>query len=138
VRRYTAAIERRDFDTALRFWGPDPVWDMSPTRVGVLEGPAAIRGLLQDSIGSYEEWAMGLEEFRDFGNGVTLAVFIQKGRLVGNSGEVSLRVVATGRASGAPIELASTQVVTIRNGRMTSSRVYRDRSEALKAVGLAG
>jgi ketosteroid isomerase-like protein len=48
------------------------------------------------------------------------------------------RVVATGRLSGAPIELTSTQVVTVRHGRMTESGVYRDRSEALRAAGLEG
>ena len=50
---------------------------------------------------------------------------------------VFMRVVAKGRESGVPIERTSTQVVTVCDGRMTSSRVYRDRAEALKAVGLA-
>jgi ketosteroid isomerase-like protein len=50
---------------------------------------------------------------------------------------VFMRVVAKGRESGVPIEGTSTQVVTVRDGRMTSSRVYRDRGDGLKAVGLA-
>ena len=44
---------------------------------------------------------------------------------------VFMRVVAKGRESGVPIERTSTQVVTVCDGRMTSSRVYRDRREAL-------
>jgi ketosteroid isomerase-like protein len=50
---------------------------------------------------------------------------------------VFMRVVAKGRESGVPIELTSTQVVTVCEGRMTSTRVYRDRAKALKAAGLA-
>jgi hypothetical protein len=64
--------------------------------VGVFYGPEAIRGLLEDWIGSYEEWAMELDEFLDLGNGVALAVFTQKGKLVDNSGEVTLRFAAVG------------------------------------------
>ena len=47
------------------------------------------------------------------------------------------RVVATGKASGLPVEESSALVVTITDGRIASSSVYRDRSDALKAVGLA-
>ena len=49
---------------------------------------------------------------------------------------VFVRVVAEGSASGVPIELPDAHVVTIRDGRITSSRVYRDRSKALEAAGL--
>jgi ketosteroid isomerase-like protein len=49
---------------------------------------------------------------------------------------VFVRVVAEGRGSGVPIERHNTHVVTVRDGRMTFTRVYRDRAAALKAVGL--
>src|ERR1700730_1759800 len=45
---------------------------------------------------------------------------------------VFMRVVAKGRESGVPIELTSTQVVTVCEGRMTSTRVHRDRANTLK------
>jgi ketosteroid isomerase-like protein len=51
---------------------------------------------------------------------------------------VFVRVVATGRASGMPIEIPDAHVVTVVNGRITSTRVYRDRQEALRAAGLVG
>jgi len=70
---------------------------------------------------AWSEWRFEPERFIDAGDRVV----------------VSMRVVARGRASGAPIERTSTQVVAVRDGRMTLTRVYRDRSEALKAVGLA-
>jgi len=49
---------------------------------------------------------------------------------------VFVRVVARGVGSGLPIELPDAHVVTVRDGRITSSHVYRDRSEALEAAGV--
>jgi ketosteroid isomerase-like protein len=46
------------------------------------------------------------------------------------------RVVATGNVSGLPVEMRSALVVTVSDGRIAAGRVFRDRSEALKAVGL--
>jgi ketosteroid isomerase-like protein len=48
---------------------------------------------------------------------------------------VFLRLVVRS-LSGVPVETPSAQVVTIRGGRIASIHAYRDRSEALKAVGL--
>ena len=49
---------------------------------------------------------------------------------------VFARLVAVGQESGVPIELETNHVWTLRNGRAISMCVYRDRSEALEAVGL--
>jgi ketosteroid isomerase-like protein len=48
-----------------------------------------------------------------------------------------VRIVAKGGASGVPIELKVAHVGTVRDGRITSVRLYRDRSEALEAAGLS-
>ena len=48
---------------------------------------------------------------------------------------VFARLVAVGQESGVPIERETNHVWTIRDGRVTSMRVYRDRSEALEAAG---
>jgi ketosteroid isomerase-like protein len=50
---------------------------------------------------------------------------------------VFARILAEGSASGVPIELKTTHVWTVRAGRATSMRAYRDRSEALEAAGLS-
>jgi len=47
-----------------------------------------------------------------------------------------VRVVAKGSASGVPIELPDAHIVTLHDGRLTSTCVCRDRSEALEAAGL--
>jgi ketosteroid isomerase-like protein len=58
-------------------------------------------------------------------------------RFLDASGHVLVfaRLVAVGLESGVPVELETNHIWTIRNGRATSMCVYRDRSEALEAVG---
>jgi ketosteroid isomerase-like protein len=50
---------------------------------------------------------------------------------------VLTRATATGRASGVSLESSVAHEITIRDGRMVRVKVYRDRAEALKAVGLS-
>ena len=101
-RRNNDAFNRRDFDAALAMYTPDVVWDLSPTGAGVFEGRDAIRGLWEDWFGAYEDWEQVIEEFHDLGNGVALAVLLQRGRPAGSSGFVELRYasVALARADG--------------------------------------
>jgi len=51
----------------------------------------AVRGFVEDWFASYGEWERELIEVQDPGYGVTFGVLVQKGRLVGSSGEVELR-----------------------------------------------
>jgi ketosteroid isomerase-like protein len=68
---------------------------------------------------AWAEWRFEPERFIDAGDQVVVFVMI----------------VARSR-SGVPVELPSAHVVTVHDGRVASLRAYRDRSEALKAVGL--
>jgi len=52
---------------------------------------AAIRRLVEDWQGSYEDYKVDVEEIRHLGNGVTLAVSLQTGRPAGSTGEVQIR-----------------------------------------------
>ena len=56
-----------------------------------VEGRAAIRSLLEDWFGTYEELEFGLEEVRDLGNGVVFAVVVQNGRPAGSAGHLRQR-----------------------------------------------
>jgi ketosteroid isomerase-like protein len=76
----------RDWDTVLSFYALDAVWD-SPG-VGMFEGHAALRGLWEGFAGIYQDWEIDLDEGRDLGNGVVLAVFTMRGRLAGSGAEV--------------------------------------------------
>jgi ketosteroid isomerase-like protein len=48
---------------------------------------------------------------------------------------VFARIIGEGEASGAPVELETTHVVSFREGRAVSVQVYRDRADALEATG---
>jgi len=82
------------------------------------QGSARLFAMLRDA---WAEWRFEPERFIDAGDQVVVFV----------------RVVAKGSASEVPIELPDAHVLTVRDGRLTSSDVYRDRSEALQAAGLA-
>lgn len=88
---FLGALERRGYEQAMRHFGPDPVWDMSAVGTGVFTGPKAIRGLLEDWIGSYEEWTCEAEEVLDLGRGIVLTMLNERGRPLGSSGRVQLR-----------------------------------------------
>ncbi len=95
TRRFLEAANRRDFHAMLSFFAPDAVLG-SGEALGTFEGEAAIRGFWQDWFASYEELWSEQEEALDLGNGVAFSVIIQKGRLVGSSGEVRLRSAVVG------------------------------------------
>lgn len=83
-------------------------------RTGVDE----LRAMLGDT---WEEWHFEPERFLDAGDQVV----------------VFARILGRGGASGAPVELETTHVWTIRAGRAMSVHAYRDRSDALEAAGLS-
>jgi ketosteroid isomerase-like protein len=68
----------------------------------------------------WSEWRLVPERFIDVDDAVV----------------VFARIVAVGHESGVPIELETTHVWTVRDGRVRSLWAYRNRSEALEAVGL--
>jgi ketosteroid isomerase-like protein len=85
------AVSRRDLDALMHFYAPDALLDTTRT-VGVApRGRAAIRGLLEDWIGAYEELEWVHDEPLDLGSGVVFAVVRQKGRPVGTIGHVQQR-----------------------------------------------
>jgi ketosteroid isomerase-like protein len=88
------SIEAQDIEAALSFYAPDAVWDASPWGMGVFEGQAAVRGFFEDWSGSYTHIEWRAEEIRELGKGVTFAVILQTGRVVGSSRSVQLRYAA--------------------------------------------
>src|SRR5438876_387624 len=91
VRTTRDVVNRRDLDALMRFYAPDAVFDTTRT-VGVMcEGREAIRSLLQDWFGAYDELEVELEEALDLGNGVVFAVVRQHGRPTGSIGHVQQR-----------------------------------------------
>jgi ketosteroid isomerase-like protein len=86
TRQSVKAFNRRDFDAFMRDFAPDAVWDAS--FAGRFEGVAAIRGLMTDWWGAYEEYQHEIVESRDLGNGVVFTVARTDVRLAGSTGRV--------------------------------------------------
>ena len=90
VRRNFDAVNRRDIDAVMSLCAPDGVYDTGGA-FGAYEGPAAIRGFLEEWWGAFEELRFELEEVLDVGNGVTFSVVREDARPVGSTGRVRRR-----------------------------------------------
>jgi ketosteroid isomerase-like protein len=117
ARRVREALHRGDLDAAVAMYAPDAVWDVSLLGLeGVFEGREAIRGALEDLRAPYEDFEVVTEEFRDLGSGVTLTVFLMRGRPRGSTHFVESRRIAS--------------VATWANGRIERNTTYTDIDEA--------
>ena len=81
------------------------------------QGMVAFVAMLREA---WSDWRFVPERFFDEGDRVLVFV----------------RVAAVGHESGVPIEMETAHIWTVRDGRAVSGQIYRDRSEALEAVGL--
>jgi ketosteroid isomerase-like protein len=81
------AVNQRDIDAVMGFFAPDAILD-GRAAGGLYEGRAAIRGFLDDWLGSFAELRMEGEEYVVRDDGVVLAVVNQEGRPVGVEGQV--------------------------------------------------
>jgi ketosteroid isomerase-like protein len=130
VRRAFEALNRGDVDVAICVFRPDAVWDASA--VATVEGGtehkglAAIRKLLEEWMGSFEDFEVVREEFRDLGNGVTLTVNLQKGRPLGSIGSVQLRIAGIGTWVGGLMERYTTYT-DIDQARAAAERLAQER-----------
>jgi ketosteroid isomerase-like protein len=91
VRSAFEAYNRRDLDAVMPFFAPDAVLDATRTLGIAPHGRVAIRGLIEDWIGAYDEVEMVLEEPLDLGSGVVYAVVRQRARPLGTSSYVQSR-----------------------------------------------
>ena len=123
VRRAIDAFDRRDLDAALRDVDPDVEVDWSRSaglEARIYHGYQAAKDF----------WSTFLEMFDQIST--TADEFIESGEHV----VVALRSRGRGR-DGIVVEAESVSVVTIREGRMVQWRLYPEKAEALKALGLA-
>jgi ketosteroid isomerase-like protein len=89
VRAGFEAYSRGDFDGTARFFAPDAVWDMKGGET--FEGIAAIRGLMEEFYRQFESFAVEIDEVRDLGGEVVIAVNTMRGYPLGSTVEVRQR-----------------------------------------------
>jgi ketosteroid isomerase-like protein len=90
-RRFVDAANRRDVEALMSFFAPDAVWEALGPGDERLSGPTAIRGMLEDWFGPYEQYEVEVEELLDLGYGVVCMLAAHKGRLIGSSAFVQWR-----------------------------------------------
>jgi ketosteroid isomerase-like protein len=72
-RQAVEAASRLDFDAAMGIFHPDAVWKMQPLGISH-RGAPAIRGFLEDWLGSYKNYEDDQEEALNLGSGVVFVV----------------------------------------------------------------
>jgi uncharacterized protein len=122
VRRLLSAFDRADYEVTLEALDPEVEWQVP---AGVAIGEEVYRGRDEVQKG-FAEWLAAWaayrfepEEMLDYGDHVVVG-----GMQIGR-----------GRDSGAEVRLPTFSVFTLRDGKITRHRSYRDRAEALEAAG---
>jgi ketosteroid isomerase-like protein len=122
VKRSIEAFNRRDLDAAGRDWDPDAEVDWSRSlgvEARIYRGMEETRAFWATWLDLFERWEAEPTELIDCGDHV---VWPNVARMRGRD--------------GIEVEAHSTVVVTLREGRIVLWRLYQERAEALKAVGL--
>jgi ketosteroid isomerase-like protein len=123
VRRLLSAFDRADYEAALDALDSEIEWQVPP---GIAIGREVYRGRDEVQKG-FAEWLAAWDTHR----------FEPKEMLDhGDHIVVGGMQIGRGRGSGVEVRLPTFHVFTLRDGKVTRHRSYRDRSEALEAVGL--
>jgi ketosteroid isomerase-like protein len=125
VRGSWEAWERGDMEAIFGFYDPEIVWDVThydlPGVSGVYHGHDGVRQFMRAWLAPFETYYAHAEEFIDAGESVVVRLW-QGGR---------------GKQSGVDVKMPPYwQVYRLGDGRALRVEIYRDRSEALKSVGL--
>jgi ketosteroid isomerase-like protein len=126
VLRLLEANARRDWDELFEIYAPDIEWE--------------------DNSGLWGDWGTprGHEELRDAWRRWFEVLGGVDWRIEGELVDIGDEVVATydvhgrGRGSGVEVDQLLTLVWTVRDGRVSRVRAYRERDEALQALGVSG
>jgi ketosteroid isomerase-like protein len=122
VRRSIDAFNGRDLDLASEEWDAEAMVDWSRSAgvdAGVYRGREAVRAFFGNWLEMFDQFDFKVDEF------------IERGEHVAMPNVTRLR----GR-DGVEVEAHSVVVATVREGRIVAWRLFGNRAEALKAVGL--
>ena len=124
VWRAIAAATARppDFEAVNELYHPDHVLTSDWGVEGKLyHGAQGFAEAMADLDAAWQEWHQEVEQVLD----------------AGDRGVVVLaRLKARGRESGAPVDQAWAMVITLRDGKLASSRTFLDRDQALRFAGV--
>ena len=125
VRGVYEAFARRDNAAPFTVYAPDIEWDLresvaldAPT---VYHGHDGVRTAFRNWLAPFHDFKFRPGEVRDHADHVLVTVYEH----------------GIGRASGVVVDRRHYALWTLRGGKVVRLRVYLDRADALKAVGLA-
>lgn len=122
------AGNRRDLDAAMSIFAPDVVWE-SLDGLGVFAGAKAVRGFLEDWLGSYEVLNIEREEIVDLGGGVAFVAGRESGRLLG-SGHVEQRLAwAIASEHGRVVQMIAS--LDVEDARTAAERLAQERGRGV-------
>jgi uncharacterized protein len=125
VRTLLSAFDRADYEATLEALDPEVEWQVPP---GIAIGQEVYRG--RDEVQRrFAQWLGAWDSYR-FESEEVLAH--------GDQVVVGGMQIGRGRGSGVEVRLPTFSVFTLRDGKVTRHRSYRDRTEALEAAGLRG
>ena len=123
VRGFAAAINRSDLEAALDVCHPEIEFR---SVLGVdgraYVGHDGIRRYFEDISSAWEEWRVDVHE--------TAAA--PGGRVI-----IEMTMHARGKGSGAPLAAFAAHIWTLRDGRLVRNELFRDRTQAEQAAGMA-
>ena len=125
VRTLLRTFDRADYEAALEVLDPNVEWQVPP---GIAIGQEVWRGREEVQkgftgwLGAWGTFSFESEEMLDHADHVV----------------VSGMQIARGRGSGVEVRLSTFHVFTLRGGKVTRHRSFRDRTEALEAAGVRG
>jgi ketosteroid isomerase-like protein len=122
TRDFIAAYNRRDFDSAVRFFDPEIDWVLPALqRSDSCRGPEEIKRFWRGLDETFEEMRLDPQEFVDAGDMVA----------------VRLRFYGRGKGSGAELDTEMYhQVTTFRDGTMVRMEYFTGWALALEAAGI--
>src|SRR4051812_16308272 len=125
IHEFQAGLARGDRDAIFdsEFFAPDAEWIPARNTPGLRPVYRGREGFVE-FMGTWTEdfeWSIDLERVIDAGDDRVVAMFHQH---------------ATGKASGAPVELHMALLYELENGRVVRMQNFRDPAEALEAAGL--
>jgi ketosteroid isomerase-like protein len=123
VRRGFEAWNGQDLEAVRECFSPDLEIDASDRVLNpdVYKGVEGFMRMRREIGEAWDEFRVEAEEFFEAGEGVVVFV----------------RAVGRGRSSGVEVDFRSAWRMTLRDGRVTRARLYRDRKQALEAAGLS-
>jgi ketosteroid isomerase-like protein len=130
TRQAIESVATRDWDVAMRFYGPESVWDMSHVGLGTYRGVAAIQSVFEDWTAAYEDFEIDVEEVIALSNAITVAVVHHVGRPVGSMARVEIRYASVTEWADSLVGRA-TSYTDIGEGRTAAERLAEERASAM-------